>query len=96
MLWSQAPIGKLTRCKGVRKENGLWKPGATRAPHQPLRLSHSRVPGGLQPAGGCWVCDTWGEFQGFPGTQESGRTSWRRGSSSWFLKNEHDCELKAF
>lgn len=46
--------------------------------------------------GRLWVCDTSGEFQGFRGTQESGRTSWRRGSSSWFLKNEHDCELKAF
>lgn len=44
MLQSQAPIRKLTGCRGVRKESGLWKPEAARVPCQPPSPSRSRAP----------------------------------------------------
>lgn len=48
MLWSQAPVRKLTRCEGVKKESGLWEAGAARVPRQPPLPSHYRVPRSLQ------------------------------------------------
>lgn len=44
MLQSQAPIRKLTGCKGVRKESGLWKSEAARAPVSPLRRAAAGRP----------------------------------------------------